>query len=247
MGTTDIEWADSVWNPVTGCTPCATGCQHCYARRMANRLRGRFGYPAGDPFRVALHPERLDDPLRWHKPRTVFVCSMGDLLHDDVPSEYIHFIWRIMERCEHHRFIVLTKRPWRVAGILGGTSGAGLDSAIAPLPNVIVGYSASTQADLDAGLPDLLQTPAACRMLSLEPLCGPIVIDPEELFSGRIGWVVCGAETGPGARPMDLDWARSIRDQCGAVLSPFFFKRDSAGSRLLDGQPWEQWPAILRG
>ena len=114
MGKTKIEWTEYSWNPVTGCTPASEGCQNCYARRMANRLRGRCGYPADDPFRVTLHPERLGEPLRWKKPRRVFVCSMGDLFHEDVPDEFIDYVFAVMGRSQQHTFILLTKRPERM-------------------------------------------------------------------------------------------------------------------------------------
>lgn len=263
MTATRIEWAEHVWNPVTGCTPLATGCQNCYARRFANRLRGRCGYPADDPFRVTLHHDRLEEPLQRRKPTTYFVCSMGDLFHEKVPAEFVLRVFEIMAQAKLHRFLVLTKRPERMWYLLRYGDPLRCESAehhrllcTMPLPNVWLGYSASTQRELNAGLPNLLGCPAAGRFLSLEPLLEPVVIPgdalggwqcacggahwpsvsvchrcgrprPEERGSRRaeIGWVIVGGETGPGARPMHPDWARTIRNQCGFTRVPFFFKQ----------------------
>lgn len=216
MSTTKIEWADDVWNPVTGCTKVSPGCAHCYAERMAKRLKamGKAKYRNG--FQVTCHEDSLDEPLRWKKPRRIFVCSMSDLFHDEVPETFIQSVWEIMAGAPQHTFLILTKRPQRMRQTLGWV-----------LPNVHVGFSASTQADLEAGFDDLLSTPAAVRWLSLEPLLE--VVDPclRNWHSERyhIDWVVVGGESGPGARPMDPDWARLIRDDCQAAGVPFYMKQ----------------------
>lgn len=238
------------WNAVTGCTPISAGCANCYARRMATRLAGRCGYPADDPFRVTYHPERTLQPMRWRKPRTVFVCSMGDLFHDDVSHDVIMRLWGIMEYCARHTFIVVTKRPRRIYDVLGGTSGAGLSAD--PLPNVWLGTTVENQQAADERIPWLLRCPAAVRFLSMEPLLRPV--DPF-LSCGLAGeeinvldWVIVGGEAGPGARPMHPDWVRSIRDQCQAAGVPLFLKswgrHIPAGQEqgTLDGRLYHEWP-----
>jgi len=266
---TGIEWTQETWNPVTGCTPVSEGCEHCYAKRMANRLRGRFGYPADEPFRVTLHPDKLGDPLHWKKPRQIFVCSMGDLFHEDVPFEYIDQVLARAVLCPQHTFQVLTKRPERLLEYLDSeryTARKVFDVAeecagepipgsfdcdhLWPLPNVWLGVTAENQRTADERIPLLLQCPAAVRFVSLEPLLG-CIDDMEDYLTPLCGWpedraaldwVIVGAETGPGARPMDPLWARNIRDQGVRARVPFFFKRDSSGSRLLDGREWNQMP-----
>lgn len=235
MGATKIEWTDATWNPITGCTPISAGCQNCYAKRMANRLRGRCGYPADDPFRVTFHPERLDEPLRWKKPRKIFVCSMGDLFHSAVTDEQLDAVFSEMIAVDRHTYFILTKRPERMAKYVSGW----IDQC---RNHIWLGTSCENQQAADERVPLLMRCPAAVRFLSCEPLLGPIDLsaipqrDSLKTYDGRpISWVIVGAETGPRARPMDLDWARSIRDQCAAAGVPFFFKRDSTGSRLLDG------------
>ena len=250
--TTKIEWADETWNPVTGCTPISVGCKHCYAERMSKRLAGRFGYPADDPFRVTLHPDKLGQPLRWRKPRRVFVCSMGDLFHDAVPFSYIQNVWNIMETARQHTFMVLTKRPERMEEFLTTVAGRfAVRGYMNPLPNVIGMVTAENQEQADERIPWLLRSPFAVRGVSVEPMLGPVDIGDllgdayssmHGGFAPGIDWIICGVETGPGARPMDLDWARDLRDQCVAAGTPYFFKRDSTGCRTLDGVLWEQRP-----
>ena len=354
MGTTKIEWCDKTWSPVTGCSPVSEGCEHCWAERFSKRLAGRCGYPADEPFRVTLHPGRLDEPLRWRKPRRVFVCSMGDLFHPDVPDEFITKTWDIMWKAKQHTFLVLTKRPERmkqwitdnayaghfswvkrerdpfspgdlihiddlwmrnmcgwatgnkcdcnngyVCGYppdedsdkcehgnrlcmsyncpvassdpsekvlkengLGGqydidNEGCSIDCDCMELhtrprnafvPNVWLGVTAENQARADERIPILLQIPAAVRLVSVEPTLGPIEIDyyfprydyrptyeyfrmaygltndKPVLIRPGVDWVICGGESGPGARPMRPSWARSLRDQCQESGVPFFFK-----------------------
>jgi protein gp37 len=273
---TKIEWAEEVWNPVTGCTKVSPGCRNCYAERMAKRLRGRFGYPQDDPFRVTIHEDRLDEPLRWRKPRRVFVCSMGDLFHEDVPDEFIARVFSVARGCPDHTFLVLTKRPERARAFLracgqwdgwfthNGRPPKGYtmeDPGVIvghdyvrdvetgevtarknwPLENVWLGVSCEDQERADERIPILLDTPAAMRFVSLEPLLGEVDVSSflcgEEdggaawrpggcaRYSPPLDWVIVGSETGPGARPMHPDWARSVRSQCQSAAVPFFFKQ----------------------
>lgn len=232
-----IEWTDATWNPVTGCAPISEGCANCYARRMARRLTGRCGYPAGDGFSVAVHHgARFTAPLRWRKPRRVFVCSMGDLFHDDVSSYEIAAVWDVMERCPQHKFQVLTKRPERMRRELSLEGGAFIPHVT---PNVWLGVTAENQARADERISILLQTPAAVRFVSVEPMLGPVDLRPwlvplsmtadrrrhEQQIGGRLDWVICGGETGPGARPMNPSWAMDLSAQCAAAGVPFFFKK----------------------
>ena len=220
MATTKIEWTDSTWNPVTGCTPISEGCDHCYAKRMANRLAGRYGYPKDDPFRVTFHPDRLDRPLRWKNPRRIFVGSMTDLFHPDVTLEWLGKILCITERCPQHTFMFLTKRPELVEYYL-----------FPGRHNCWLGVTAENQARADERIPILLQIPAAVRFVSLEPLLGQIDLrrafgseGARQTYIEQFDWVIAGGETSHGARPMHPNWVRSLRDQCQATGVPFFFK-----------------------
>lgn len=186
MGTTTIEWADRVWNLVTGCTPVSEGCRHCYAARMSKRLRGRFGYPADDPFRVTLHPDRLEEPLHWKKPARIFVDSMGDLFHPDVPFEFIDQVFDVMNTygTGQHKFLILTKQHRRMNEYISsfgkyergwfGRPGFNHWFSTWPLPNVWLGVTAENQAMADERIPVLLKTPAAVRFVSVEPMLGPV-------------------------------------------------------------------------
>lgn len=226
---TKIEWTEATWNPVTGCTPISPGCAHCYARRMAKRLAGRCGYPAAPhEFDVTLHPDKLGEPLRWKKPRRVFVCSMSDLFHENVPFEFIRRIFRTMEFARAHTFQVLTKRADRMHEFVQWY--ASDRNTYWPSSNVWLGVTAENQEQADKRTPLLLQTPAAVRFVSVEPMLG--LIEMEAYWGARPGWgepegldwVICGGETGPGARPMHPGWVRSLRDQCREAAVPFFFK-----------------------
>lgn len=237
MASTRIEWADRVWNPITGCTKCSPACDNCYAERMSKRLAGRCGYPADDPFRVTLHEDKLTEPLRWTKPARIFVGSMTDLFHEDVREEWLDRIFAVMERCPQHIFMLLTKRPERMAAYLEEWH---------PLSGVWLGTTIWDQDSADRAVPLLLSTPAAKRFVSVEPMLGPVNLGftrgpRNEDYNGYNGdgpidyvitsraddlhWVICGGETGPGARPMHPDWPRSLRDQCQAAEVPFFFKQ----------------------
>lgn len=263
MGKSKISWTEYVWNPVVGCSRIAHGCMHCYAETMTRRLAamGRMEYKnllTSDHRwngRVRCLEQRLDDPLQWRKPRRIFVCSMGDLFHNVVTVDFIASVYARMEKCSQHIFIVLTKRAERAAILLQSDGPLywmlerihHLDDIVWPLPNVWHLGSVSTQADANEIISHVLDTPAAIRGVSLEPLLGPvdltrikwakIPIDPDnyrfsapapdEYNKAKIGldWVIVGGESGPGARPMHPDWARSIRDQCQDAGVAFYFKQ----------------------
>ncbi|MCK4624350.1 MAG: phage Gp37/Gp68 family protein [Phycisphaerae bacterium] len=243
MSKTKIEWTDSSWNPVTGCTPVSEGCANCYAKRMAKRLQGMGtpGYENG--FAVTLHPDRLDQPLRWKKPRMIFVCSMGDLFHDDVPFEFIERIIAVAAICPRHIFQILTKRParmrkfirWyvprnknylfdpeRVAPDYRYAANVPVQDATWPLPNVWLGVTVESPECYER-IAHLKNTPAVMRFVSIEPMLAGIKLTEDTLR--MLDWVIVGGETGPGARPMDPAWARGVRDQCVAANVPFFFKQ----------------------
>lgn len=218
---TRIEWCDATWNPVTGCSPISEGCANCYAKRMATRLRGRCGYDAKDPFRVTLHSDRLAEPKKWRKPRRVFVCSMGDLFHKDVPSSYINKIWNVAFNFPRDTWIFLTKRPLMLMRWtqLKATATAWPIDDIWP-PWMWIGVSVENQEMAYERIPLLLKIPAAIRFVSVEPMLGPVDLgnylcktwNRKGLTFGKyLDWVISGAETGPGKRLMSLDWARTLR------------------------------------
>jgi len=221
MGKTRIEWATDTWNVVTGCTHAGTpGCDNCYARRMAKRLVGRFGYPEKPhQFDVTFHPDKLEEPLRWRKPRVVFVCSMGDLFHEDVTDEQITSVLGITSITGapfyNHVFLLLTKRPRRMREY------AAAHEVLWPQPHVWPGVSVETQ-DQMWRVEELVKIPGK-HWVNFGPLLGPIVIPPELL--ARLAGVAVEGESGPGARPMHPDWPRSIRDQCTEAGIPFSFKQ----------------------
>lgn len=230
-----IEWTESTWNPLTGCTKISPGCAHCYAERMSRRLKamGQKNYRNG--FELALHRHALELPLKWKKPQQIFVNSMSDLFHEDVPLEFIQDVFDTMRRAHWHCFQLLTKRSERLAEV---------SDSLAWPDNVWMGVSVEN-ADYTSRIDDLRQTGANVRFLSLEPLLGPI----SKLDLSGIGWVVVGGESGPGARPMEKDWVREIRDQCLAAKVPFFFKQwggvnKKKNGRTLDRRTWSQAPAF---
>jgi protein gp37 len=244
---TSIEWTETTWNPVTGCDRVSPGCDHCYALTRAARLKamGLAKYQTdGDPrtsgpgFGVAVHPDRLDEPLHWRKPRRVFVNSMSDLFHARVPTGFVASVFEVMAATPQHTYQVLTKRPERLARF----ARAWADDRGGPLLNVWLG----TSIELDRycyRADRLREAPAAVRFLSLEPLLGPL---PSLNLAG-IGWTIVGGESGPEYRPVDLAWVRDLRDRCVAAGVPFFFKQvggctPKAGGRLLDGRTWGQFP-----
>jgi protein gp37 len=230
-----IEWTEATWNPVRGCTKVSPGCKHCYAETFAERFRGVPGHPFEQGFDLRLVPTALDLPKRWHRGRLVFVNSMSDLFHEDVPTEYIKSVFRVMREAAQHQFQVLTKRAERLAELA-----ADLDFA----PNVWMGVSVESR-DYVWRIKHLRKVPAAVRFISVEPLLGPI----DRLPLAKIGWVIVGGESGPGARAMLPAWARSIRDQCVAAGVPYFFKQwggvqKSLHGRDLDGRTWDEMPAV---
>lgn len=228
-----IEWTEATWNPVTGCTMISPGCAHCYAARMAKRLHamGQPNYRNG--FAVTLHPHVLDLPLRWRKPRTIFVNSMSDLFHPDVPVEFVQEVFAVMRKAEWHTFQVLTKRSQRLLSV-----GRGLQWP----NNTWMGVSVENEK-YRARIDDLRRTQAKIKFLSLEPLLGPM----PNLDLAGIDWVIVGGESGPGARPMNPSWALDIRDQCTRKGVAFFFKQwggfnKKKAGRLLDGRTWDDLP-----
>lgn len=230
-----IEWTESTWNPLTGCTKISPGCKNCYAERMARRLQamGQPNYVNG--FRLTLHEHMLEQPLGWKKPQMVFVNSMSDLFHRDVPVEFILRVFDTMRRASWHTFQVLTKRSGRLVE---------LDPLFDWPHNVWMGVSVENQ-DYTFRIEHLRQTRARVKFLSLEPLLGPL----PALDLRGIDWVIVGGESGPGARPMAEEWVIAIRDQCLAAGVPFFFKqwggvRKKRAGRALRGRTWDQLPAL---
>jgi len=238
MSITSIEWTEVTWNPVTGCSKVSPGCLNCYAERMAKRLQAMGQRNYRDGFAVRTHEHMLDLPRKWSKPRMVFVNSMGDLFHEEVPVEFISRVFEVMESTPHHTYQLLTKRADRLA-------------AVAPLvqwpQNVWMGVTVEDNLRL-ARIEQLRSVPAAIRFLSLEPLLGPL---PDLRLDG-IDWVIVGGESGPGARPMKAEWAVDIRNLCVESETPFFFKqwggvRKKAAGRELEHRTWSQMPTALAG
>lgn len=229
-----IEWTESTWNPLTGCTKISPGCKHCYAERMAKRLQamGQPNYRNG--FELTLHPHALEIPLRWKTPQMIFVNSMSDLFHIDVPYDYIAEVFRVMEKAYWHTFQVLTKRSERLLE---------LTPLVSWPKNVWMGVSVET-SQYCFRINHLRQTGAAIKFLSLEPLLGPL---PDLTLTG-IDWVIVGGESGPGARTLQEAWVIDIRDQCQEANIPFFFKqwggvRKKRTGRSLQGRTWDEMPA----
>jgi protein gp37 len=230
-----IEWTETTWNPVTGCTKISPGCKHCYAERMAFRLQamGQENYRNG--FRVTLQERMLPLPLTWKKPRMIFVNSMSDLFHKDVPTEFIEKTFAVMKKASWHTFQVLTKRSDRLQLI---------EDRIRIPKNVWLGVSVECE-DYLYRIDDLRKTGAQVRFLSLEPLIGPL----PNLDLDGINWVIVGGESGPGARPMQKEWVTDIRDTCLASGVPFFFKQwggvfKKRAGRVLEGRTWDQMPGL---
>ena len=230
-----IEWTDATWNPVTGCHKVSPGCKLCYAERLARRLKATGMVKYRNGFAVTTHPDTLEIPLRWRKPRTIFVNSMSDLFHSQIPDRFIRDVFAVMEQAHWHRYQVLTKRPERVAAL----------NPLLPWPAQIwLGVSVES-ARYTHRIDLLRQTGAAVKFLSLEPLLAPL---PALNLDG-VDWVIVGGESGPGARPMQADWARDIRDQCAAAGVPFHFKQwggvfKKRNGRELDGVTWDEMPNL---
>jgi protein gp37 len=230
----DIEWTDATWNPVTGCTRISPGCDHCYALTFAERFRGVPGHAYEQGFDLRLWEERLELPLRWRRPRMVFVNSMSDLFHESVPDDFIRAVFEVMVRADWHTFQVLTKRPRRMAQL----------AAELPWPrNVWAGTSIELDRYAWRANHCLRAVPAAVRFVSAEPLLGPL----PSLQLDHLQWVITGGESGPGHRPIEAEWVRDLRDRCLAEGVAFFHKQwggrtSKAGGRTLDGHIWEQMP-----
>ena len=266
---TTIEWTDATWNPITGCSRVSKGCEHCYAETLAaGRLRhhpsragltdenGRWNGV------VRLNKEWLWQPLGWRKPRRIFVVAHGDLFHERVPDKWIDGIFSVMSLAPQHIFQVLTKRPERMRQYIKKAAASGI---MWPLPNVWLGTSVENQETADERIPHLMETPAAVRWLSAEPLLAPITFDSthesdmvesnflsgiagERVYDGRkcaLDWVVCGGESGPGFRPMKAGWARSIRDQCALAGIPFFMKQMAGKAAIPDDLLIREYPNAI--
>ncbi|MBI4232079.1 phage Gp37/Gp68 family protein [Candidatus Peregrinibacteria bacterium] len=244
-----IEWTDATWNPVTGCTKISPACKHCYAETFAERFRGVHGHPFEQGFDLKLWPERLSLPSKWGKPKMIFVNSMSDLFHEGVSDEFIGKVFDVMTEARQHTFQVLTKRSKRLAE----WAKANYSKRAWP-PNVWIGVSIENQ-DYIWRIDDLIQVPANVRFLSLEPLLGPIALEPA--IADYIHWVIVGGESGPKARQMNPKWAMDIRDQCLRHKIKFFFKQwgtynksgervgKKAAGRKLDGETWDEMPLEL--
>lgn len=230
-----IEWTDATWNPVTGCSKVSPGCKNCYAERLAARLKAMGNPRYANGFDVTLHWDQLTLPLRWKQPKKIFVNSMSDLFHEEVPDDFIIRAFEIMEQAHWHRFQILTKRAERLAEL----------APRLPWPkNVWQGVSVEN-TDYTWRIEYLLQVPAIVRFLSVEPLLGPI----HNLQLKGISWVIVGGESGPNYREVEADWVREIRDQCVQAKVPFFFKqwggiRSKTGGRRLDRRFWNEMPVI---
>jgi protein gp37 len=232
-----IEWTDATWNPVTGCTKITRGCDNCYAERFSERWRGIPGHPFSNGFDLTLRPERLEQPLKWKRPRMIFVNSMSDLFHKDVPKNFIDGVFDTMEAAHWHKFQVLTKRSSLMRRYLRDRYGADRGPA-----HIWCGVSVE-DAKAAARITHLRQSPAGVRFLSIEPLIGAV----GKVNLEGIDWVIAGGESGPGARPIHLEWVREVRDQCQAQKVAFFFKqwggiRPKSGGRELDGREWSEFP-----
>jgi len=230
-----IEWTESTWNPITGCMKVSPGCKNCYAERMALRLQAMKQPNYADGFKLAIHRQALELPLQWKKPQTIFVNSMSDLFHKDVPLSFIVEIFEVMKKASWHNFQILTKRSDRLFEI---------NPMLEWPDNVWMGVSVEN-SNYSYRINHLRLTDASVKFLSLEPLLGPL---PKIDLSG-IDWVIVGGESGPGARPIDKEWVTDIRDQCQQVGVPFFFKqwggvKKKKAGRLLDGRTWDEVPVL---
>jgi protein gp37 len=280
-----IEWTDATWNPVRGCVKVSPGCKHCYAETFAERWRGVKGHAYEQGFDLRLVPEKLTAPLSWKKPRRVFVNSMSDLFQDGVPDEFIGRVFDTMAQARRHTFQILTKRPGRMATVVPTLAArhTAEDGSGWPLPNVWLGVSVENQQYADARIPLLLETPAAVRFISAEPLLGSVDVaqytrahvsvgsaiavrgvlqDQYIVDRPALDWVIVGGESGPGARPMQIAWARAIVAQCQAASVPVFCKQLGARPvfdeetehadwlfthiRHRKGADPAEWPADLR-
>jgi len=231
-----IEWTESTWNPITGCSKVSPGCKHCYAERMAKRLKAMGNPSYVNGFKLTCHEHLLDRPLSWKRPQMIFVNSMSDLFHEDIPFDFLQKIFNVMRKAHWHTFQILTKR----SGIL-----LELNSKIDWPDNVWMGVSVENDK-YKFRIDDLRKTKAKVKFLSLEPLLGPL----NKLNLKGIDWVIVGGESGPGARPIDEKWVLDIREQCLKAKVPFFFKQwggvqKKRNGRLLEGRTWDELPVSL--
>ncbi len=233
MATSKIEWTESTWNPVTGCTRISSGCKNCYAERMAKRLQkmGQPNYVNG--FEIAVHEHVLEYPLRWKTPQTIFVNSMSDLFHPKIPESYVIKVFDIMKKAYWHTFQILTKRSQRLKA---------LANELEWPENVWIGVSVENE-DVQYRIDDLRKIPAFVKFLSLEPLIEPL----RSIDLSNIDWVIVGGESGPGARPLKKEWVIEIKEQCISHNVPFFFKQwggvnKKRNGRLLEGRTWDEMP-----
>jgi protein gp37 len=237
----NIEWTDSTWNPVRGCTKISPGCKHCYAERFAERFRGVSGHPFEQGFDIRLIPDKLRAPLDWRTPRKIFVNSMSDLFHEDVPVEYIAHVGRVMKQADWHVYQILTKRHVRMQRLLSGS--------LRWMSNLKQSWFGVSVEDRKYGLPRidrLRETPAQVRFLSVEPLLENL----GSLDLRNIDWVIVGGESGPHSRPMHQQWVLSILDQCREQNVPFFFKqwggvRKHQTGRFLQGRTYDDFPSLI--
>lgn len=235
-GNSSIEWTEATWNPITGCNKVSDGCKHCYAERMAKRLLAMGNPRYKNGFNVTLHPDLLDVPKKWIKPRKIFVNSMSDLFHEKVPIEFIQQVFKTMNETSQHSYQILTKRPERALE---------LSNHLLFTHNIWMGTSVEN-SKVSHRIDLLQQIPAHIRFLSCEPLLGPL----ENLNLEKIHWVIVGGESGPGARPMEADWVRSIRDQCCKRNVAFFFKQwggvqKHRYGRELDNRTYDEYPVEI--
>lgn len=238
----EIEWTDATWNPVRGCTKISPGCAHCYAEVFAERFRGVPGHPYEQGFDLRLVPDKLLEPLRWQQSRMIFVNSMSDLFHEDVPDEYIELVALVMETADWHTYQVLTKRASRLSELLRTKLKSAADA-----PHIWWGVSVENRR---VGLPrisELAKSGARTTFLSIEPL----LEDLGTIDLSAVSWVIVGGESGAGARPIDRKWVTSLRRQCRDAAVPFFFKqwggvRKSETGRLLFGRTYDEFPPIVR-
>ena len=233
---TAIEWTESTWNPITGCNKISAGCENCYAERLAFRLKAMGHKKYANGFDVTLHPFVLNDPLKWKKPQMIFVCSMSDIFHKDVPDDFIIKIFEVMNKANWHIFQVLTKRANRIPKIM---------NKVKWTPNIWLGVTVENEKNLWR-VKYLVNSPAKVKFLSLEPLLGDL---PNLNLTG-IDWVIVGGESGPGARPIKKDWVINIRDKCKKANVPFFFKQwgginKKKAGRLLDGKTYDEMPSAI--
>ncbi|MCG8510615.1 MAG: phage Gp37/Gp68 family protein [Rhodospirillales bacterium] len=239
---TAIEWTDATWNPVTGCTKISAGCDNCYAERFAERFRGVPGHPFETGFDLTLRPARLRHPLSWKSPKMIFVNSMSDLFHKEIPEAYVEDVFDTMEQADWHTFQVLTKRSSRMRDFINRR----YEHRQTP-PHIWLGVSVEDGTQ-SSRVDHLRDANAAIRFLSIEPLLGPM----GRVDLKGISWMIVGGESGPRSRPMKSEWVRSLRDQCLTSGVAFFFKqwgglRPKSGGRALDGREWNQFPVQLGG